>query len=192
MSTSPIPRVTLEEYFEMDRRSEVPLEYHDGEVFPIEGATLWHGNIVANLANALAPHLKGRGCRATMTVRVRPRAGKYLYPDLMVYCGKPQLLGEAETLANPTIVFEVSSPTTRNYDYGEKFILYRKLRSLREYVLIAQDQPLIEIYHFNDDGTWKLSSHSGLTAWATLESLGASLSLGDIYADVSFPETPEE
>lgn len=127
-----------------------------------------------------------------MGVRVRPRNRKYIYPDLLVYCGQPKFLDGAETIENPTVVFEVLSPSTRNYDYGEKFILYRKLCSLREYVLVAQDQPLIEVYHFGEGGMWKLSSHSGLTAELPLESLGISLSLSEIYADVSFPDTSED
>ena len=191
MGAFPKPRMSVEEYLELDRHSEVPLEYHDGEVFPIGWDGLWHGNIILNVSGALVTRLEGKPCRPTTTARVCPRERKYVYPDLMVYCGKAQFLPDGESVGNPTIIFEILSRATRNYDYGEKFILYRKLRTLREYVLIAQDQPLIETYRFSEDGSWRLTSDSGLTAEVALHSVGVSLPFSEIYKDVEFPLSEE-
>lgn len=154
--------VSVEEYLELDRQSEVPLEYHDGEVFPLGMGSLWHGVIGANLAGTLRTRLQGGGCRVSAPTRIR------------------------------SVVIEILSPSTKNYDYGEKFEEYRLLASLRDYVLVAQDKPKVEVYHLLADGDWRLSSYAGLDASAAIESIAASLPLAEIYGGVTFPPVLEE
>lgn len=192
MGAFPQPRVSVEEYLELDRRSEVPLEYHDGEVFPIGVGSLWHGVIGANLAGALTTKLQGSACRVSAPTRIRTRKKKYVYPDVFVLCGEPRFGTDGETLENPTVVIEVLSPSTKNYDYGEKFEEYRLLPSLRDYVLVAQDKPKVEIYRLLGDGDWRLSSYVGMDAIAVIESVGVTVPLAEIYAGVTFPPRLEE
>jgi Uma2 family endonuclease len=192
MSAIPLPRFSVDEYLEMDRRSDLPLEYHEGEVFPIAVGGLWHGVIGSNVSSALGQKLKEKPCRSATAVRLRPLPRKYLYPDLLVYCGKAQFLPDGETLESPIVVFEVLSPSTHDYDYGEKFGLYRKISSLREYVLIQQDRALVEVYRLIADRKWELSSYSGLGEQFPLESLGITLTSAEIYEGVEFPLNAED
>lgn len=192
MGAFPKPTVSVEDYLEMDRGSEIPLEYHDGEVFPIAIGSLWHGLIGANLAGTLRITLKGGDCRVSAPTRVRTRKKKYVYPDLFVLCGDPRFTPDGETLENPTVVIEILSPSTKNYDYGEKFEEYRLLASLRDYVLVAQDKPKVEVYHLLADGDWRLSSYAGLEASAVIESICVSLPLAEVYEGVAFPPVLEE
>ncbi len=179
--------VTVEEYLELDRQSEVPLEYHDGEVFPIAVGSLWHGVISANFMFALGSKLKGGPCRVSAPARVRTRKAKYVYPDLLVLCGSPRFVPDGETLENPIVIVEILSPSTKNYDYGDKFEEYRMLASLRDYVLVAQQKPRVEVYHLPENGRWTLSTYAGLDASAEIESIGVKVSLAEVYDGVSFP-----
>ncbi|MBI4909852.1 MAG: Uma2 family endonuclease, partial [Acidobacteria bacterium] len=113
MSAFPIPRITPEEYFALDDASEQRLEYHDGEVFPIADVTFAHSVLQANLLRAIGNRLDGTPCRAISTMRVRVSPTKYVQPDLIVFCGKPELNKPPDnSLTNPKVICEVLSPST--------------------------------------------------------------------------------
>jgi Uma2 family endonuclease len=119
---------------------------------------------------------------------MRVTKAKFVLPDLVIVCGKPMLTDEQQdTLTNPKVVVEILSPSTANYDYGEKFILYRLLESFEEYILIAQDRPRIEVFRKEADRRWILSTYEGLDASAAVDSLNISLPLVEVYAGVDLP-----
>ena len=190
MGALPVAKLSVEEYLALDRAAEVPSEYHDGELFPIEAVTWEHSILHANITRRLAERLDGTPCLVTgSSLRVRVTPSKFVLPDLAVVRGKPILTDEhQDTLTNPKVVVEILSPSTANYDYGEKFILYRLLESFEEYVLIAQDRPRVEVFRKTADKRWILNTYEGLDAIAAVDSLDISLPLAEIYAGVDLPD----
>jgi len=186
-------RDTLEEYFKLARESEEKLEYIDGQVVAMAGGTYNHSLICANTVGELRNGLKGKPCQvleSNLRIGIR-RAGRYTYPDIPVVCGEPEFdPKDEETITNPRLLIEVLSPSTERSDRGEKFLRYRMLESLQEYVLIAQDRPQVETYYRHPDGGWLLMTYTGLTATIKLRSVDVDLPLSEIYAGVKFP--PEE
>ena len=118
------------------------------------------------------------------------RSGLYTYPDLIVVCGEPRFLdNESDTLLNPTVIVEVLSPTTESYDRGKKFSHYRRLESLKEYVLVAQDEVLVERYSRQGD-IWQLSDWTSMDETLSLASIDCHVPLREIYARIEFPDAP--
>ncbi len=141
---------------------------------------------------ALHAQIAGGPCEAFLAdMRTKVRAnGLYTYPDVVVTCGEGEMEDEHDdTLLNPTLIVEVLSPSTAAYDRGKKFALYRALDTLRTYVLIAQDQPHVEVFD-RDGDRWVLREVSGLDATLELPSIGARVALRDLYARVEWPENP--
>jgi Uma2 family endonuclease len=109
----------------------------------------------------------------------------YAYPDVSVVCGRPSLADEQkDILLNPIAIFEVLSPSTELYDRGVKFQLYRTISSLREYVLVDQDQPRVEQYIRQDETTWTMRDHTNLDQDLKMDSISVSLPLRRIYDGV--------
>jgi Uma2 family endonuclease len=190
MSAQPKHKWTVEEYLAFERDSEIRHEFLDGEIFAMTGASENHILITANTLATLHTQLRKRPCKVYATdMRVQvSKTGLYTYPDVVVACETPQFTDETPpSLINPTVVIEVLSPTTENYDRGKKFQHYRKLASLQEYVLVAQDSPNIEHYVRQSDGKWTLfSDASELDETINLPSIGCILALADVYEKVSF------
>lgn len=135
MSAKSVARLTPEEYLALDRAAELKNEYVDGDMYAMSGGTFAHatlaGRVVTEWNNALA----GRNCRVTTSdARARATPDTYLYPDVSVVCGKPMLEG-SDVLLNPVVIVEILSDSTERYDRGLKFGRYRRMESLREYVL---------------------------------------------------------
>jgi Uma2 family endonuclease len=182
--------LTTEEYLALERQSETKSEYFNGEVFAMSGASEAHNLIVANLVSLLITGLRGRPCKAYPSdMRVQVRAtGPYTYPDASVVCGRAEFTDQQKnTLRNPTVVFEVLSPTTESYDRGAKFGHYRTLESLTDYVLISLDEARVEHYARQPADKWLLSVYNGLEAVALLPSIGCELPLADVYDKVELP-----
>jgi Uma2 family endonuclease len=184
---TPILKISVEEYLAFDRAGQLRSEYHDGEVFPKIAASWAHARISTNALRRLAERLDGTTCQvADSSVRVRVGPTKFVYPDMLVVSGKPVFTDEVlDTITNPKVIVEVLSPSTADYDYGGKFALYRGLPSFEEYLLIAQDEPRIEVFHRAPDGRWILSSYEGLESVARVESLEIELPLTEIYFEVT-------
>ena len=182
--------LTPEQYLARERQSETKSEYFNGEVFAVPSSNVWRATIMVNLAASLVTQFKGRPCSALIgQMRIRVNAtGLYTYPDVVVVCGKAQLEDqEQDTLLNPTVIFEVLSPTTESYDRGAKFAHYRTLESLTDYVLISQIEAKVEQFARQPAEKWLLSVYSGLGAIATLPSIGYELPLAEVYDKVEFP-----
>ncbi|HEX2208409.1 MAG TPA: Uma2 family endonuclease [Longimicrobium sp.] len=183
------PYVTPAEYLAAERKSAQKSEYINGRVYAMAGASRVHNLIALNTASELRTQLRGRPCEAyanDMRVKVE-RTGMYTYPDVIGLCEEPRFEdAEVDTLLNPTVIIEVLSPSTERYDRGEKFAHYRRLESLREYILIAQDIRRIEHYRREGD-SWVLTEVSEPDAALVIPSLSATLRLSDIYDRVEFP-----
>ncbi|MDX1532094.1 MAG: Uma2 family endonuclease [Rhodothermales bacterium] len=179
--------MTPEEYFEWEQTQEVRHEYYEGEVFAMSGATHHHALITANLIVALGTALRGSGCRVLSSdMRVQLAEGvRYTYPDLSVVCGEPAFADDRElTLLNPTLLVEVLSPSTAEYDRGDKFAAYRRLPSLREVVFVEQERRSIEVFRRGDEGRWTLYELEG--GAVALASVGATLRAEEVYDGVDF------
>lgn len=180
---------TAEEYLASERAAEYKSEYFDGEIFAMTGASRRHNIVSINVSTALNTQLKGRPCEAyagDMRVKVAP-SGLYTYPDIVVVCGEPKFEDEhVDTLTNPTLIVEVLSKSTEGYDRGRKFEHYRKLESLAEYLLIAQDKVHVEHYVRQSDNQWLLSETDDAQDAIELPSISCRLALADAYDKVSF------
>lgn len=184
--------ITPAEYLARERAADTRSEYHAGHVYALAGAGRNHVRITVNLVLAVQGRLRGGPCEAfTGDLRVRvSETGLYTYPDLSVVCGGPRFEdAQADVLLNPTLVVEVLSPTTQGYDRGTKFGHYRRLPTLREYVLVVQDAPHVERFT-RDADAWVLSEARGLDAVLELPSIGCALPLAELYERVEFPPEP--
>jgi Uma2 family endonuclease len=189
MSTVPKRLLTPEEYLTIERAAKFKSEYFAGEMYAMAGATWEHTLIKDNLARETGNQLKNGPCRALtsdLRVKVSP-TGLFTYPDLVVVCGEPEFAdAEFDTLLNPTVVAEVLSESSEGYDRGTKFSHYRTLPTLREYLLVSQDRPLLERYvRQNDD--WLLTEFVGLSKVFEYGTIPVRIPLKEIYDGVEFP-----
>ena len=178
------------EYLVLERASSYKSEYVNGEIFAMAGAGRAHITITMNASALLWYQLKGSGCRvfgSDMRVAVDAQA-MYTYPDVSVVCGEPVCLDQPseDNLTNPRMIFEVLSPSTEDYDRGEKFEKYKQIATLTDYVLLAQDQPRAEHFRRELSGDWTCREYVGLDAKLGLESIGCVLPLAEIYDGVGF------
>lgn len=173
------PWMSPEEYLTYERTSDLRHEYVDGEVYAMVGGSLRHNEIAGNIFAALRPAARERGCRAYMSdVKVRvEKANAFYYPDVVVTCDPPA--NDRYVVHAPSLVVEVLSDSTERTDRTEKRVNYQTIPSLREYVLVAQDERRVEVYR-RRDGVWL---HETVTEGAvTLETVGATLPLDAVYA----------
>jgi len=188
MSSQRATLLTPEEYLEIERRAERKSEYYQGVMYAMAGASQQHVLIVTNLIIQLGNELADRPCQvysADLRLRVSP-TGLYTYPDVVVVCGEARFADDQQdTLLNPTIVIEVLSESTQDYDRGRKFEHYRTLPSLRDYLTIAQDRPHIEHWSRLERGG-SLMEYTELNQTVELPSIDAGLPLSRIYAKVEF------
>jgi Uma2 family endonuclease len=154
--------VHADEYLAMERASSSKHELWDGEVFAMAGASLVHNVIVGNIARVLGNLLADGPCLvlpSDMKVHI-PLTKGYVYPDVSVVCDEPVLLDETQdVITNPSVIVEVLSESTERFDRGDKFIGYRSLPSLRDYVLVSQTHVRVEHYQRQADQSWLLRQH---------------------------------
>src|SRR5579859_1008842 len=185
------PTYTPEEYLAHERQAAYKSEYLAGQIVAMSGVSWEHSLITGNLLTVLHGQLRDRPCTVHASdLRVKVRAhGMYTYPDLVVVCGAPQFEdAHVDTLLNPTIIVEVLSPSTEAYDRGAKFGYYRALPSLQEYLLVAQDQMLLEHYR-RADASWVLTATTDSAAVVRLPAIGCDLPLAEVYRKVNWPAT---
>jgi len=190
-------RYTPQEYYTIEQRDPWKNEFLNGVIRPMAHVNRYHCLIMGALICELGNQLRERP-EQVYASRLRfsvPATGLYTYPDVVVVRGKSEYNPAIpDTLTNPAVIVEIVSPESEAYDRGEKFWHYRRFASLREYVLVAQDEPRVECFlRQNENGNqWIFSETRGLDATARLASLGCDLRLGEVYADVTFPSAGEE
>ena len=180
----PSLRLTPDEYLAIERAAETKSEYWDGEMFATSGASRKHGLAGFAIARHLGNQLVDRPCEAFIAdMRVRmPKRRAYVYPDVVVACDEPQFEDDhLDTLLNPTLVIEILSPSTANFDRGHKFQHYRTIASLQEYVLVHQDAVQVEHYRRQADDSWVLREYRQWADTLDLASIGCRLPLESIY-----------
>jgi len=189
VSTQPKPRITLEQYFELERHSEIRHEYLEGEIYAMSGATLRHSVISNNIIRDLGTQLLDRPCHVLgpdMRILV-VETGLYTYPDIVVTCSEPKFEAtKPESLLNPQVIFEVLSDSTESYDRGRKFAHYRTIDSLQEYALVSQSECRIEHYVRRDDKSWVYSDVKDPAASVELPSIACRLLLACVYRKIEF------
>jgi Uma2 family endonuclease len=178
--------VSPEEYLAFERSSEMRHEYADGEIFAMSGGTAEHSLVAGNVIRELGNAVGDRGCRvftSDMRIKIAARS-HYVYPDASVVCERPVFEDEKrDTLLNPLLVIEVLSESSEAYDRGDKFRQYQTIPSVREYVLLSQTEPWIEVFTRQADGGWLLRSY-GPGERAALASLACELDVDRTYTNV--------
>ena len=194
MSAQPVqPFVTPEEYLAREREADFKSEYISGEMVAMSGASNRHETIVVNLTRELSNALRGAPCKPKGgNLRVRVRSANYLYPDLTVVCGEPRFADREhlDTLLNPTAIFEILSESTEFKDRGIKWRLYQQIESLEHYVIVSQDTARVEIYSRHNDADWLVHTELGLDGDFSLPAIGVTLTLSDIYEDLTLVPDP--
>ena len=175
---------SIEEYLQMENEALEKHEYYKGEIFAMSGAGNRHNIIAINIIVSLANSLKGKSCQpfgSDMRIHI-PQNTLFTYPDISIICGDIINADEDEnSTMNPTIIFEILSPSTRNYDRGIKFMLYRAIPTLKEYILVESESIHVEQFAINREGLWQLKEFSRQDDQLILESINVNLILKDIY-----------
>lgn len=181
-----VPRLSYAEYMELDRASDdAKYELFAGGAIAMAGGSYEHSRLASRVGYLLTRALEGRRCNvlnSDMKVRV-PGSASAHYPDVSVVCGAAVMDEEDEhALTNPTLIVEVTSPSTEGNDRGRKFREYRRFASLSEYVLVSQDTPFVELYR-RDEGRWVLAQEVGAGGVLELASLDAKIAIDELYED---------
>ena len=179
---------TPEEYLKLEEAAESKSEYRDGEIIPMTGGTTNHNEISLNLATNLRFNLKKQNYRVYMAdVRLWiPRHRVYTYPDVMLIQEEPIYADQGTTtVTNPIMIAEVLSPSTQNYDQGDKFTYYRSIPEMKEYILISQQKYHVMQYTKTQSG-WLLAEYEAEDSGIALTCVKLKLELADLYAGVDF------
>ncbi|MFN8343820.1 MAG: Uma2 family endonuclease [Spirosomataceae bacterium] len=182
---------THEEYLRFEEKAKSKNEFYKGLIIPMVGAKATHNEISANVVGALKTILRPMKTRYrayTSDQKIRIEAeDTTVYPDALVICEKPEFWnGREDVIVNPFVIVEVLSKSTQNYDRGEKFMLYQRLPSLKEYVVIEQHTPLVESWYQIEENTWQKTAAQGVGGALSLRSLGVALRLDEVYEHIDF------
>jgi Uma2 family endonuclease len=184
MASNPDYYVTPEEYLVIERKAETKSEYVDGTIYAMAGATERHNTLVANLIMSIGIQLRGRPCKvypSDLKVRI-PNSTRFFYPDVSVVCGEAVFADDhKDVILNPILLVEVLSEATAAFDRGTKFISYQQIESLKECLLVAQNEQLVEHFTRQRGDSWiyrKVTSANGVLA---LSSIQCEITLKEIY-----------
>ena len=182
--------ITEEEYFSFCEQNEGKFEFYAGEIFSMAGAMPDHNAVASAIAGEIYAQIKGRGCRIYQSDQRLHiiSAGLFTFPDISVYCDPPEYSpARRDTLINPLLVIEVLSDSTEGYDRGAKFSFYQKIPSLKEYVMAASNDKIVEVYTRQGSNSWKVTYYSAENPAIVLNSLGITLMLEDLYSMIIVP-----
>jgi len=192
----PFPYFSLEEYLKYEREAEERSELIDGDIYLMAGESGAHADISTNLTVSLGVQLRGKNCRARMKdTKVKSGAfkekfgkGMISYPDLVVICGEPEYHDQFKDIVlNPAVIIEVLSESTADFDRGVKFTRYRMFNpTLTDYILVWQDEPIVEHYIRQANGDWLFKEYHGLEKTLRIDSIECELKLSEIYDRIEF------
>ncbi len=168
----------------MEKEALEKHEFFKGEIFAMAGAGARHNVIFSNLFTDIGMRLKGKPCKpygSDMRIHVAKNT-LFTYPDISIICGEiiPSELDE-DTATLPTVLIEILSPSTKDYDRGGKFILYRDIPTLKEYIMVDSQAIFIEAYRVNERGHWELEEYRSVENILTILSVDVSMPLKEIY-----------
>lgn len=178
--------ITPADYLLSERLAAEKHEYYNGQVLAMAGAGLKHNQIQANLLIGIGSYLKGGQCSILPgDMRVATfEQDAYMYPDALIVCGKPELEDDVfDTLLNPSVIFEILSPSTRSIDKGRKFFFYQQIPSLQEYIMIDCLQTFIQLARRQSNGAWVIEIINHPDAVLFIRTINCTLPLGEIYAN---------
>ena len=177
---------SVDDYFTVEEMSEIKHEYHDGDIFAMAGASLRHNEIAANVLSEFRVRLRDTDCAAYGSdLRLLTPSGLYTYPDVSVFCGEVQLAADrSDTATNPAILVEVLSDATEEYDRDEKFTLYKSIPVLRHYILISQNEILVDHFQRIQSDNWQCHSMRARNDVVAISEPHISLALEDVYRRV--------
>lgn len=177
--------ISPEEYLAAERQAFEKSEFFQGEVIPMAGATRNHNRVRDNVNGRIITYLEDATCQSfSSDMRVHlPATGLYAYPDIVIVCGEPELMAdEFDNLLNPTVLLEVVSEGTEDYDRGRKFQRYRSIPSFQEYILIDSQRVEVEVWRKNDLGQWTLMEQmTDLSGQFTIQSIGLTIPMQKVY-----------
>lgn len=175
--------VSWEEYLALDDASEERHEFIDGQVFAMGGATLRHNRIVLNAGMALDRALRGKPCVVVAGAqRVYVEATEMAsFPDVTVVCGPASRMPDGRTLLNPSLLVEVLSPSTADYDRGAKLRHFMRIPTFVEYLVIATDERRVEHHRRLEPGQWLMREYADDSAVIALPVLDTSIVLAELY-----------
>jgi Uma2 family endonuclease len=182
-------KFSVEEYLEMENAAVEKHEYYKGEIFAMSGAKMPHNVIVKNLLGSLYVKLKGKKCQSYGSdLRLHIEANSlFTYPNISIICGEPVTLNNDNyNVLNPTVTIEILSPSTKNYDRGEKFRLYRDIPTLKEYILVDSESVHIEAFRLNEGNHWELEEYNSILDALHIKAINETVSLAEIYEKVNF------
>jgi Uma2 family endonuclease len=179
--------ITPEAYLSAERKSETKNEFINGKIIPMSGASLPHNIIASSLARLLGNQLENKDyivCQSDMRVH-NPLTQSYFYPDVVVIEGEAQLVdNEFDNLLNPVLIVEVLSPGTTGYDRGDKALYYRHIPTLKEYLVVAQEEALVEHWVKISENKWQLEEMAGLEKTIIVLDGMCRLPLSEVYRKV--------
>jgi Uma2 family endonuclease len=183
--------MSADEYLVWEATQQERHEYWDGEVVAMSGGTKKHNRVSFNSSKVLDAALAGTNCEVYINdIKVQVQANcKYFYPDVVVTCDERDR--DAQLVQYPCLIVEVLSPSTEAIDRGQKFTHYRRFTTLREYILIQPEQPIVEVFSKNIAGKWELAEY-GIDDVILLESIGCPIAVKDLYDRVKFEPIDEQ
>jgi Uma2 family endonuclease len=179
--------ISEKDYLETERLALEKHEYYKGEVFAMSGASIAHNKIFSNSFLDIGNQLKGKNCQpygSDLRIHI-PKNTLFTYPDISIICGEVATTDDKfDTITNPSVIIEILSSSTRNYDKGEKFTLYREIDSLQEYILIDSERIIVEKFIRNADNSWQLTEYKTIEQSFSITTVGIEMHLLDIYDGV--------
>lgn len=175
-------KVSIKEYLAFERAASEKHEYHQGEILAMSGVGRRHNILFSNLFGEIVTKLKGKPCMpfgSDMRLHI-PQNTLFIYPDISIYCGEVKQLDDDNAM-EPTVIIEILSPSTKDYDRGGKFKLYREIPTLKEYILVDTESINVEVFRLNAVGYWELEEHKTADENLILNSISLSISVRDIY-----------
>ena len=187
MGVAELKYITAADYLLEERLAFEKHEYFQGEIFAMSGASISHNKIFSNTFGDISFKLKGKKCEpfgSDLRIHI-PKNSLFTYPDISIICGEIETTDDKfDTITNPSVIIEILSPSTRDYDIGKKFYLYRDIESLKEYILIDSEKIVVEKYIRNNDNSWLLTEYKSIENSFSIETVGLEMKLSDIYFGV--------
>ena len=180
-------KMSIEDYLEMENASTEKHEYYKGEIFAMSGAKVPHNVIAGNLFISLGQKLKGKKCKPyNSDQRIHIRSNTlFTYPDISIICGEIITLNNDNyNVLNPSVIIEVLSKSTKNYDRGEKFKLYRDIPTLKEYILADSESVHVEIFRLNESNHWELEEYDFIEDILFIKVIDEKILISEIYEGV--------
>lgn len=178
-------KYTQEEFLALEEISNEKHEFFQGEIFAMMGGTFQHARISGNIFAALHIKLRGKSCQPTNSdMCISTPSGLLTYPDISVFCGKPELSDNQRVLLNPVLLVEVLSPSTRHYDQIDKFALYRSIITFSDYLLVDSEKIYVEHFRKIENNEWILHEYTNLAEHIYFNTIREFLALQEIYENI--------